>query len=826
MNSPDRTRRLVLLAIGSLGVSAVMTQLALLRELLSAFTGNELVLGIGLGSWLLLTGIGAWLGRFMGGVGRRALEPAPPGCRSELARESSPESPAPRYAQSHEPAEMARGPEPVERASKLLHPTSGTDRPPATGLFIAGLLCIALFPLLQVDAVRVLRDVIFIRGAAVGVTGTLLGTMALLLPFCLVSGILLTLACAVSDRSRDPTVIGRVYVADSIGSIGGGVLFSFVLVPWFDHFALLCFPAALNLLVAGVLAWHFRRRVLLGATVIIAAGLVAHVALINADQITTAIQYWGQPVLFRANSPYGRLVIIDDTGQLTFFENGVPVISTQNIEHVEETVHYPMSQRPDARKVLLISGGVTGTAREILRYGVEQVAYVELDPLIITAGRRFLPKNLADPRIRTIAADGRRFVQQTKEQFDVVIIDVPDPTTAQLNRFYTAEFYAEVRRILTPGGVVGFALGHYENYVSPELARLLASAYRTLRQSFSNVRMIPGGRVFFLASDGPLTLDIAAQLDSRGLATKFVNRHYLDATLAPDRLADLDRAVAQPAAINTDFAPALYYYQLRHWLSQFDSRAGLAGGVLALVLAIAYLLELRPIPRLIFSSGFTASAIEVVLLLGFQSLYGSLYQQVGLVVTVFMAGMAVGAWQANRTVSQGNSTCVAAGPVEAGPAFAEAPAGRPGPTALATGSKGFSTSGAKRVLPLGNRVCAVSCGLAALAALLPFILPRLGRIDTMAGTTLVGQGIILLVTFCLALLVGAQFPLAGASEHGVSPAGTASRLYTADLVGASLGALLVGTLLVPLFGITAVCLLTAALNLIAAVLAWNSMPSA
>jgi predicted membrane-bound spermidine synthase len=110
--------------------------------------------------------------------------------------------------------------------------------------------------------------------------------------------------------------------------------------------------------------------------------------------------------------------------------------------------------------------------------------------------------------------------------------------------------------------------------------------------------------------------------------------------------------------------------------------------------------------------------------------------------------------------------------------------------------------------------------------LLPFILPRLGRIDTMAGTTLVGQGIILLVTFCLALLVGAQFPLAGASEHGVSPAGTASRLYTADLVGASLGALLVGTLLVPLFGITAVCLLTAALNLIAAVLAWNSMPSA
>ena len=76
MNSPDRTRRLVLLAIGSLGASAVMTQLALLRELLGAFAGNELVFGIGLGSWLLLTGIGAWLGRFLSGAGRRDAEPA------------------------------------------------------------------------------------------------------------------------------------------------------------------------------------------------------------------------------------------------------------------------------------------------------------------------------------------------------------------------------------------------------------------------------------------------------------------------------------------------------------------------------------------------------------------------------------------------------------------------------------------------------------------------------------------------------------------------------------------------------------------------------
>jgi spermidine synthase len=720
---PDRTRRLVLLAVGGLGVSAVMTQLVLMRELLGAFSGNELVFGISLGSWLLLTGAGTWLGR-----------------------------------------------------------SSARLKDPARTL-VVGLVLVAIIPLMQVVAVRVLRDFVFLRGAAVGVTGTVLGSLALLFPFCLVSGALLTLACALLDsrvaRREGASAIGRVYVADSLGSIGGGILFSFVLVPWLDHFALLCFPAALNLLLAIALARHFRRRLLLASTVIVTAGLAFHVTLIDADDITTAIQHWGQPTVFRANSPYGRLVVTDDSGQLTFYENGVPVISTHNIDQVEETVHYAMSQRPDARQVLLLGGGVAGTAREILRYGVGEVTYVEIDPLIITAGRRFLPENLADARIKTVATDGRRFVQQTGERYDVVIVDVPDPSTSQLNRFYTAEFYAEVRRILTPDGVLAFALGHYENYVSPGLARLLASAHRTLRLSFGQVRMIPGGRVFFLASDGPLFLDIAARLEQRGLATKLVNRHYLDAMLAPDRLADLDRAVAQPAEINTDFSPALYYYYLRHWLSQFTVRTGFLGGVL-LVLLTAYLLGLRTVPRVIFAAGFAAAALEVVLLLGFQVLYGSLYRQVGLVVTAFMAGLAVGAWRVNRRLDR-------------------------------KATAGFSPI---RLLLL------LSCAIAGLAVLLPFILPQLGRLDVLTGSVLVGQGVVLLLTFLLAALVGGQFPLAGATGSGEA-AVTAARLYSADLVGAALGALLVSTLLIPLLGVTAVCLLTAGLNLVAAAIAWR-----
>lgn len=724
--------RMIRLAIGGLGAGSVVTQLVLMRELLAAFSGNELVFGISLGSWLLLTGFGAALGRFW--IGRA------PGLSSDHA------------------------------------PSAG--RPAANAsFFAAGLIWTALVPLLQLLAIRGGRDVVFPTGAAAGITGTVFGSLVVLAPFCVVSGLLLALACALPTAADDRRAVGSVYIADTIGSIVGGAAFTFVLVSRADHFALLCWPAMLNLGLAAALAVGIRRRALAGMAAGAMLVVPAVVLAADLDARSTRWQHRGE-IVFRSNSPYGRLVAVADAGQLTFFENGVPVFHTENTAHVEETVHYAMSQRPDARRVLVLGGGASGSAREVLRYGVEAVTSIEMDPQTIAAARRLIPENLAAPAIATIAADGRQFIERTDERFDVVVVDLPDPSTWQMNRFFTAEFHARVKRILTADGVLAFGLGRYENYVSPTLARLLASAHRTLRANFEHVRMVPGGRVFFLASEGPLHLDIAARLEQRNLSTQLVNRNYLDAILAPDRLADLDRAVASPAEINRDFNPVLYHHYLQHWLSQF----GVGGGLMmaALVLAFAACLVVLPaLPRVIFVSGFAASALEIVLLLGFQVLYGSLYQQVGLVVTVFMTGLALGGLIANR--------------------------------------------GALNPHRAGQWVLGLALGVAVLGAILPVALPRVGIADTLLGSSWPGQLLILGGTFVLSLLVGAQFPLASLAAAGGGPV-TGARLFSADLIGAALGALAVSTWLIPLFGVVNVCLLTAGLNIAAAALASRQLP--
>lgn len=706
--------RTIVTAVAGVGFAAVITQLVAMRELLGAFSGNELVLGISLGAWLLLTGTGAALGRLMSGRSPRVLA--------------------------------------------------------------AGLVWVAIVPLLQVAVIRGWRDAVLLPGAVAGPLATVLGSLALLAPFCLVSGALLTMAGDLQGRLGAEAPVARVYVADTVGSVAGGACFTFLLVQRFDHFALLAWPAFLNLALAAVIAVHARARLVFVVTASSATALGILLATTNVDAVTTGWQHRGE-LVFRSHSPYGRLVVVADAGQLTFFENGVAIAYTENTAQVEETVHYALSQRPAARRVLLIGGAISGTAREALRHGVERVICIELDPRVVEAARRLVPENVCAPRLECAVGDGRRYLQGTTTRFDVVIVDLPDPSTWQMNRYFTQEFYLAVRRVLEPGGVLAFGLGRYENYVSPTLARLLSSGHATLRGIFAHIVLIPGGRVYFLASDAPLDADIAASLAQRGVSTRLLTPMYLETILAPDRKADIERAIAAPSDVNRDFRPTLYHRQVQHWLAQFPAASGLAVGVAGLAF-VGYVLALPPLPRVIFASGFAASALEIVLLLGFQVFYGSLYQQVALVVTVFMAGLALGAMATTRWQVEHRRA-------------------------------------SRHAIILGFVVAGV-------AAAMPLVLPRLNGLDVALGSSLPGQLAICAVTFLLALAVGAQFPLVSAATSG-NAAVVGARLFSADLVGAAVGALLVSTWLIPVAGVANVCFGTAALNIATAAVAFRQL---
>lgn len=690
--------RLLFGAICALGISAITTQLVLMRELLCAYTGNELVFGVILGSWLLIAGLGSWLGV-----------------------------------------------------------TSRYLKDPLT-VFIPAQIVAAMMPLASVYAVRTLRNVVFIRGVMIGPVETIVSSFVVLLPYCLITGYLLTLACQILASDKRPNSIGRVYFLDVLGDIIGGLLFTFLLVHYFNHFQILYFTAILNLVFAVIIAASHGKTTTTTISAVILVAFAVTISLINLDEISTTRQYAHQNVVYHDQSPYGRLVVTEQAGQYNFIENGITLFSSHDIEQIEETVHFAMAQQPEVKHVLLIGGGASGTIDEILKYPNAKVTYVEFDPEIIDATSRFLPDQFSSDRIELFRTDGRRFIRTTGRKYNIVIIDMPDPASSQINRYYTREFFSEAKRALSPGGVLSISAGHYENYVSDELASLIASTRRTLAAVFEDILVIPAGRIYFIASDGELHEDIAQRVKKAGITTHTIKSYYIDTIMAPDRLADINRGIGQPAKINTDFNPVLYYYHLRYWLSQFNIKIGWTWIIIIATFLLYYFYRMKTTTLVIFTTGLAASSLEIVLLLSFQVLFGSLYHQVGMIVTMFMIGLAMGGYLSYRMSA--------------------------------------SQSGAI--------LLRLEVSLAIVALVLPMILYLFNHLTDRLTLNVIEYLAYPLVTILLATLVGMEFPQASKLQFD-SPAATASRLYTADYLGACLGALLAAIVMIPVLGMTLTC---------------------
>ena len=717
----SRREKLLFLSITALGISHIVTQIVLLREFLSVFNGNELVFGIVLGNWVLTMGLGAWLGRFSGRIRRRI------------------------------------------------------------DLLMASQLMMAFLPFLSIFLIRGIRAWFFIPGQALDLLQIFSSSFLILLPYTLTAGFLLTLACTLFTSGSKEERIGRVYFIDNIGDILGGVLFSFVLVFFLNSFQAVLVVMVINM-VPLILLSRFTGRWLLPALLSVIL-VVSGAAFISYDLnlASARLAYQGQDIIHHESSPYGSLVVTETAGQLNFFENGLILFSTENTIQNEEVVHYAMVQHPSPERVLLISGGAAGTALEALKYGSE-VDYVELDPRIIGIGRAYT-ENLDDPRIHTFIRDGRLFVRdaaQEGRQYDVVIIDLPDPGSAQINRFYTQEFFQELRQVLSQNGVVSLSVTSSENYLGPETIALNSVIYNTLKASFRNVIVIPGDENFFLASDAELSYEIAGLIEERGIKTEYVNENYLSGRLTGERIEYVQGALesgGKTEGINHDFLPLAYYCHMLFWLSRFETDL-LPLLIILLAFTAAVLVRIRAVPLAILTTGFAASGLEIVLLIGFQILYGYVYSSMGIIITAFMAGLALGAYYMNRR------------------------------------------------LGLRSRADLVRIELliVGFSLALPVVILLLAGLQSQALMAISSQVAFPGLALALAVLVGMEFPLASKLHLKKGKMGighTAGTLYSADLVGAFLGALMVSALLIPVLGLVNVCLLIGGLNLLSGLVVWR-----
>jgi spermidine synthase len=709
------------------GFAASIGQILVIRELLVIFYGNELSTGLILAFWLLCTAAGSGLA---GRIFRR--------------------------------------------------------RPPGFGALLAGfaLFCAALpATIVWIRAARALWSI---------PSGELLSPGMMLLigfcataPVCFFSGWMFAAAWELSrfgSKGEERSI--SVYLAESLGAGAGGLVFYFIILPLYPTLAGSLVLVSVLLAAALVIGagWKYPGKVqcsLFLAVVLIAACIVFGYSG-RVDLLTRRMQ-WGKSFCQSRDTPYHNLAFLFNSEQFSLFSNGLWLFSSPDPQSAEPAAHVPLLEHADPGKVLVIGDYSPELLVEILKHsGIRNVDCVQPDAEVTAFSEAVLPPSQtaigSDPRVRVWHMDPKRFMGIAAGGYDVILLSAGEPVNAEMNRFYTVEFFSRIRSLMNTGGLFSFGVPAAPDIVGPREALLLKSLHATLREVFGNVLILPGETARFLASrDGAeVTGDprvLIGRMRSRNLDLRYVRDFYLLDLFNPIRLAYMESIIREglPARINRDFEPVCYLYGLGLWGAQLhpatERLLGFISQGSAFPILAGFVVVFSVFVLLIRAKGGFSSAVvlntgvcgavlivvEVALVLVYQIVEGSVYKQMALIISFFMAGLAAGSALAGTLTGRWRA----------------------------------------------RRLFLIQVGLAVYLGVLyllfsvfrSFVLDNLGH-DSM-----------LLLFSALAFLAGmfggAQFSAAVAAGEKVRGAG----LYAADLAGASAGAIAGSLFFLPVFGI-------------------------
>jgi spermidine synthase len=460
----------------------------------------------------------------------------------------------------------------------------------------------------------------------------------------------------------------KVYLLESLGSATAGLAVYLVLIPFFSNWqgAAIC-GAVVSLLLFFSIGMK-KKKLLLLFILLFLAGF-------SLFDFPSQKVYWQPFHLVRSKDTlYGKLQVIQTEEQISLYSNSLLVYSYPDLAAAEESIHFALLQNPEAKNVLLVGGGAGGALQQVLKYPRVEVDYVELDPDIIRFSLQFLPEVerniLHNERVHIFYRDGRAFLFKTKNKYDIIILNLPEPATAQINRFYTKEFFILAKERLNTKGIFSFRVPSAENYISPQLQNFLASLYYSLKEVFPFVEVVPGDTNIFLASFEPLSIEfdkLSKEIEDLNLQNSFVSPQLLFSRLSPLRVDLIRQKISSgKKTINQDFSPISYFFNSVLWSTKFkgiESRIfsffsqlrsfWLLDFPLLLFILLLLILWLRGRRTNIFLvplavMGFTTIIAEIIVIISFQTLYGYLYQRIALLLASFMTGLFLGALRGKR----------------------------------------------------------------------------------------------------------------------------------------------------------------------------------
>ncbi|MGQ9556874.1 MAG: polyamine aminopropyltransferase [Desulfurispora sp.] len=224
-------------------------------------------------------------------------------------------------------------------------------------------------------------------------------------------------------------------------------------------------------------------------------------------------------MLHYEQTPYQELMVVDtyEFGRMLFLDNIIQTNVKDEFVYHEMMAHVGLNTLPHPRRVLVVGGGDGGVIREIIKHpSVEKATLVEIDAKVVEAAQKYLPEiscALTDPRVEVVIDDGIKHVQQSKNQYDMIIVDSTDPIGPAVGLF-AGEFYRSVAEALTEDGlfVAQTESPFFNQDLIPRVYKEISSAFPLTRLYLACIPTYPGGLWTFTMGSkkhDPLQVDVS-----------------------------------------------------------------------------------------------------------------------------------------------------------------------------------------------------------------------------------------------------------------------------------------------------------------------------
>jgi spermidine synthase len=344
---------------------------------------------------------------------------------------------------------------------------------------------------------------------------------------------------AVASPGQDPgRIVGRVYAANTLGAIGGALLFSVVLIPAIgtqqsQRVMIACAAAAGLLALAPVMtpSTDKAKRRLPGALALAGALTVAIALAMTVGPVPPALIAFGRALPTHPDLP--NFLYVGEGMNSSVAVTQFPLPTAPRMFHVSGKVeastepgdmrlqrllgHLPALLHGKPKSVLIVGFGAGVTAGSFVLYPeVERIVICEIEPLIpANVAAHFRKENydvLKDPRVEVVYDDARHFILTTKETFDIITSDPIHPWVKGAATLYTQEYLDLAKAHLNPGGVMAEWVPLYESQTAA-VKSLIATFFEVFPDGSMWTHTVRGGRgddVVIIGQPGPTRVDVEA----------------------------------------------------------------------------------------------------------------------------------------------------------------------------------------------------------------------------------------------------------------------------------------------------------------------------